>query len=116
MSWLNVPHLRQVKPGWCLPACVAMVAAYWQQPLLQDDIAHWLAQQVPCILFVRTSELPYWKVDTPHTVVLAGLESESAHLIDPDYAVAPVTVLLNDLILAWSHSDYTYAVMLPNTR
>ncbi len=30
MPWLNVPHLRQAKTGWCLPACVAMVAAYWQ--------------------------------------------------------------------------------------
>ncbi len=129
MPWLNVPHLRQVKPGWCLPACVAMVTAYWQKPLLQDDIAHWLnttwvgtpssriqrltqrgfdvvyrtgsvadlqawlAQQSPCILFVRTGELPYWKVDTPHAVVAAGLEAESAYLFDPDYEIAPLLFL-----------------------
>ena len=42
MPWLNVPHLQQANPGWCLPACVAMVTAYWQQPLLQDDVAKWL--------------------------------------------------------------------------
>jgi hypothetical protein len=42
MPWLDVPHLQQIEPGWCLPACVAMVAAYWQQPLLQADIADWL--------------------------------------------------------------------------
>lgn len=42
MPWLNVPHLRQDKDGWCLPACVAMVAAYWQQPLSPADVAHWL--------------------------------------------------------------------------
>ena len=42
MPSLNVPHLRQDKEGWCLPACVAMVAAYWGQPLLQADIADWL--------------------------------------------------------------------------
>jgi len=42
MTWLNVPHLRQNEDGWCLPACVAMVAAYYQQPLLQADIAEWL--------------------------------------------------------------------------
>jgi len=42
MSWLDVPHLKQTEPGWCLPACVSMVAAYWQQPLLQEDVARWL--------------------------------------------------------------------------
>jgi len=42
MPWLDVPHLQQIEPGWCLPACIAMVAAYWQQPLLQADIADWL--------------------------------------------------------------------------
>lgn len=42
MPWLDVPHQQQANPSWCLPACVAMVAAYWQQPLLQADIAHWL--------------------------------------------------------------------------
>lgn len=149
MPWLNVPHLRQFKPGWCLPACVASVAAYWQRPLSQDDIARWvgttwigtpssriqrlaqhgfevvyrtgsvvdlegwLAQQTPCILFLRTSELPYWQVDTPHAVVLAGLEAESARLVDPDYEVAPVAVTVDELLLAWSHSDYTYAVLKP---
>jgi hypothetical protein len=42
MSWLNVPHLKQNEIGWCLPACAAMVAAYWHQPLTQEDIARWL--------------------------------------------------------------------------
>ena len=42
MQWLNVPHLKQAKPGWCLPACVSMISAYLEQPLLQDDVAGWL--------------------------------------------------------------------------
>jgi ABC-type bacteriocin/lantibiotic exporter with double-glycine peptidase domain len=151
MPWLNVPHLQQSEPGWCLPACVAMVTAYWQQPLLQDDIARWLgarsigvpasriqelarhgfevfsgtgslaelqtwlAQDVPSILFIRTGELPYWQVDTPHAVVLAGLEGESAYLLDPGVETAPVAVSVGDLMLAWSHFDYTYAVLLVST-
>lgn len=147
MPWLNVPHLKQREAGWCLPACVAMVAAYWQQPLLQDDIARWLdasgvgvpasriqrlAQRgfqviyrtgslddleawmrrgVPCILFVRTGELPYWPVDTPHAVVLAGIESGHAYLFDPAVDRAPMDVSVGDLMLAWSHFDYMYAVL-----
>jgi ABC-type bacteriocin/lantibiotic exporter with double-glycine peptidase domain len=147
MPWLNVPHLSQAKPAWCLPACVAMVAAYWQQPLLQDDVAHWLgttgvgtpasrvqrlrlrgfevlyrsgslpellawiARKTPCILFVHTRELPYWTVGTPHAVVLAGLEADTAALFDPAAEPAPVLVPIGDLMLAWSYSDYTYAVL-----
>ena len=148
MLWLNVPHIKQREIGWCLPACVAMVAAYWQQPLLQDDIARWLGASlvgvpasriqrltqhgfqvvyrtgswadleawirrgVPCILFVRTSDLPYWQVDTPHAVVLAGIESGRAYLFDPAVDTAPMEVSIGDLMLAWSHFDYTYAVLL----
>jgi hypothetical protein len=124
-----------------------MAAAYWQQPLLQDDVAGWLgttrvgtpssriqrlvqrgfevayrtgslvevttwlARQIPCILFVRTKDLPYWRVDTPHAVVLAGLESDVAYLFDPAVETAPVTASLGDLMLAWSHSDYTFAAL-----
>lgn len=149
MHWLNVPYIQQAEVGWCLPACAAMVAAYWQQPLLQADIAHWLgaqgigvassrlvrlnqrgfqvvygagslvelqgwlAQNVPCILFVRTGELPYWRTDTPHAMVLVGLEGEQAHLLDPAVAQSPMSVSVGDLLLAWSHSDYTYAVLRP---
>jgi len=147
MPWLDVPHLRQDRDGWCLPACVAMVTAYWQQPLLQADIAGWLdtrdigtpagriqrlaqrgfqviyrtgslaevktwlAKKVPCILFVRTGELPYWSTDTPHAVVLAGIEADNAYLVDPAVEIAPAVVPVDDLLLAWSYFDYTYAVL-----
>lgn len=149
MPWLNVPHLRQVKTGWCLPACVAMVTAYLQQPLLQDDVAHWLDtddlagtpssrvtrltrrdfnvayedfgtvvelegwlnRQIPPILFVLTGELSYWSIDTAHAVVLAGLSGDQAHLFDPAVETAPIIVSTEELLLAWSYFEYTYAVI-----
>lgn len=148
MPWLDVPHLKQTKLGWCLPACVAMVTAYLEQPLLQDDIARWLGtqeagtsasrirrmaprgfevtykagsladlgdwlkQRVPPILFIRTGELSYWSIDTPHAVVLAGLAGGEAYLFDPDFDTAPVTVSSEELLLAWSHFDYSYATLV----
>jgi ABC-type bacteriocin/lantibiotic exporter with double-glycine peptidase domain len=147
MRLLDVPHLRQAEPGWCLPACVGMVTAYWQQPLLQDDVARWLgtrevgtpasrvrrlerrgfdivyktgslselkawlAQGVPCIVFVHTGDLPYWQVDTRHAVVLVGLDATNAHLCDPGVDDAPVAVSIDAFMLAWSYSDYTYATL-----
>ena len=151
MSWLDVPHLRQDEVGWCLPACVAMIAAYWQQPITQADIARWLdaqaigipasrierlgqrgfkviyrtgslvelgawlAQGVPCILFLRTGELSYWQIDTPHAAVLVGLEADDAYLLDPAVEATPIKVPSGDLLLAWSHFEYTYAVLQPAT-
>ena len=41
MPWLNVPHQVEQQPGWCLPACVAMVSAFWEQPLAQEDSTRW---------------------------------------------------------------------------
>lgn len=62
---------------------------------------------------MRTGELPYWEVDTPHAVIVAGIEGEQAYLFDPAIDTAPVTVNVGDLMLAWSYFDYTYAVLRP---
>jgi hypothetical protein len=66
---------------------------------------------VPAILFVRTGDLPYWNVDTLHAIVLAGIESDRAFVFDPAMEDAPQSVSVDDLMLAWSHFDYTYAVV-----
>ena len=150
MPLLNVPHQVEYKPGWCLPACVGMVSAFWQQLLAQEDVARWLETQqvgtpasrivrlarrgfdviyttgapatlvewldlgVPPILFVRTGDLlPYWTVDTPHAVVLAGLEGDNCVLFDPGLEVAPSIVSYGNLLLAWLHTDDAYAILRP---
>jgi hypothetical protein len=75
------------------------------------EVRSWLARATPCILFVRTGELAYWDYDTPHAVVLVGLEEDVAFLLDPADERVPVEVPLGDLMLAWSHLGYTYAVI-----
>ncbi|HOU13273.1 MAG TPA: C39 family peptidase [Anaerolineae bacterium] len=150
MSWLNVPHYKQNKAGWCLPACIEMVSAYWHHPLSQaeaarllamcgagasasriqrltergfevtyttgslSDVSTWLSHGISVIVFVRTVELPYWNVDTPHALILVGVEVEQVHLLDPAVDTAPVTVSVGDLMLAWSYFDYTYAALKPS--
>ncbi len=36
---LKVPHRRQINDGYCLPACVQMVLAYWGVERNQDSLA-----------------------------------------------------------------------------
>jgi ABC-type bacteriocin/lantibiotic exporter with double-glycine peptidase domain len=151
MNWLNVPHQPQHKSSWCLPACVAMVSAYWGTPVLQADVARWLGtseigtpgsrvlglvnrgysviysegsqstltewidRETPLILFVRTSDLLYWKLNTSHAVVLAGIHGERAILIDPGVNAEHCVVNIGNLLLAWSPFDYTFAVIKPTS-
>lgn len=77
-------------------------------------LVEWLNQGVLPILFVRTGDLlPYWTVDTPHAVVLAGLEDDNCVIFDPGLAVAPAFVSLGNLLLAWLHTDDAYAILRP---
>ena len=75
-----------------------------------NELAAALARGRPPIIFLRTSELPYWSEDTPHAVVLVGLDADNAFLLDPAYADrVPVSVTVGDFLLAWSHFDMVYA-------
>jgi len=149
VSLLNIPHQTQLKDSWCLPACVAMVSAYYGRPDYQENFARWLGttaigtparnvirlesrgfrviyqegsfqflsdalqHDIPCIVFLRTGELPYWTVDTAHAVVLAGFEGEQAYLHDPFFPNTPQTIPVDVLMLAWSAFDYAVATLIP---
>lgn len=72
-----------------------------------------LRRQIPCIIFLRTGELPYWPLDTAHAVVLTGIDDEMAHLLDPAFQDAPKSVAVDALLLAWSGFDYAVASIVP---
>lgn len=77
-----------------------------------DELSAALANGTPPIVFIRTSELPYWSEDTPHAVVLVGIDEQLAYLLDPAYGDAhPVSVSVGDLMLAWSHFDQVFALI-----
>ena len=79
-------------------------------------LTEWLNQGVPPILFVRTGDLrPLWTLDTPHAVVLAGIEGDTCVLFDPGLTTAPAFVTLGNLLLAWLHTDDAYAILRPLT-
>ena len=71
-----------------------------------------LSARQPVIAFVRTVEFHYAHVDSPHAVVVVGIDDVAVHLLDPDYqAQTPVAVSIDEFALAWSHFDQAYAVI-----
>ena len=77
----------------------------------QVTLETWLSQQIPPVLFVLTGELSYWTINTQHAIVLTGFTGDEAHLFDPAVDTAPVAIPTDELLLAWSHFDYTYAAL-----
>lgn len=80
--------------------------------LLNDS----LLNGIPCIIFLRTGSLPYWGMDTPHAVVLAGVSEGSAFLFDPAFQEAPQVVEIESFMLAWSYADYVFATITPENQ
>jgi ABC-type bacteriocin/lantibiotic exporter with double-glycine peptidase domain len=79
----------------------------------ESDLRHWLDQGSPCIVFLKTEALPYWKTEHAHAVVLTGLSGDMAYVNDPAFDEAPQSIPLDHFLLAWSEFDYEYAVITP---
>ncbi|MCB0061067.1 MAG: peptidase C39 family protein [Caldilineaceae bacterium] len=76
-----------------------------------NRLHHQLLNNHPCIVFVRTVELPYRNDDTDHALVVAGMDEQSIYLHDPESPTAPTKVSLGDFDLAWLERDELYAVL-----
>jgi predicted double-glycine peptidase len=66
---------------------------------------------IPCLVFVRTGDLPYWDEDTAHVLVAIGIDDEAIYVNDPAFDEAPQTVPLDHFLLAWSEFDHRCAVI-----
>ena len=71
----------------------------------------YLLERIPVIAFVQAGELSYWKHDSFHAVVVTGLVDDVVAINDPAFR-EPQTVSLDELMLAWSEFDYTYAIIV----
>jgi len=76
-----------------------------------SDLMKYLAQNIPCIVFVNTIELDYWTEATRHAVVVVGIDERQVYLNDPFFEVAPQIVSRLEFELAWDEMDNSYAVI-----
>ncbi len=75
-----------------------------------EQLIQAIEQDIPPIVFIRTSQLSYWQEDTQHAVLVSGYDGSSHLLInDPAFPDAPKTVQTDELMLAWDEFDNAYA-------
>jgi len=76
-----------------------------------EELESQIIQGRPCIVFLDTSELPYWSEATFHAVVVVGMDDEYVYVNDPAFDKAPQIATWGDFDLAWIEQGYNYAVV-----
>lgn len=81
------------------------------------DVQTWLDQNVPVIAMIQAGELPHWQGESfAHAVVAIGYDPTQVWLLDPAAPSQPLTVSIDEFMLAWGEMDYRYAVMLVSKK
>lgn len=76
-----------------------------------DELLDSLDLGQPCVVRVRTHQLPYWTYATDHAVLVVGYDEQTVYVNDPAFEQAPQRVPRTDFELAWLEFDYRYAVV-----
>lgn len=76
-----------------------------------ETLKAWLAQGIPPIALVYTEFLDYWTDETPHAVVVVGLEQDRVYLNDPVFDTVPQIASLDGFLAAWIEMDEIAAII-----
>lgn len=79
----------------------------YREGSMEELKAH-LAKGDPCIVLVRTADLPYWHFTTDHALVVVGCDDRNIYVNDPAFDNYPIAVPLVKFELAWMAFDYRY--------
>lgn len=66
-----------------------------------DDLARWLQEGIPPVVFVSTVPLSYWKTECLHALVVVGVEEQSVFVHDPAFEIVPLTIPRDEFLAAW---------------
>jgi len=105
--WFGTPAGRIRKPS-----SLGYRVVYEQTTL--EQLCAYLAQRLPCIVFLRTGDLSYWDKDVPHAAVVVGITERVIYLHDPAFDTGPTAEDRGAFLLAWSEMDYYCAVIEPS--
>ncbi len=75
-AWLPVPHFEQSRDGYCLPACVRMVLAYYGHSVAERELATILGTQSFGGPISHVTQLQQWGYHvTYHPITIIELKS-----------------------------------------
>jgi len=66
-----------------------------------DDLAQWLQENIPAIVFVSTTPLHYWQEKCLHALVVVGVEEQTVLVHDPALTTAPTAIPRDEFLAAW---------------
>jgi hypothetical protein len=78
-----------------------------------EELRAWLTQDIPPIALVHTQFLDYWNENTPHAVVVVGIDGDRIYLNDPAFDTAPQIASLDGFLAAWIEMDEAAAIIRP---
>ena len=76
-----------------------------------QDLKQAIDRETPPIVFIHTSQLSYWSLDTQHALLIGGYDEEIFLLYDPAFP-DPQQVHQLELMLAWDEFDNRYALLI----
>ena len=79
-----------------------------------EQLQEWLDHDIPPIAFVQTAFLDYWTTNTPHAVVVVGIDDNQVYLNDPAFDIAPQSTSLDGFLAAWIEMDEMAASIIEN--
>ena len=74
-----------------------------------DDLAQWLQEDSPPIVFVSTGPLSYWQTECLHASVVVEIEEQQVFVHDPAFATAPLTIPRDEFLAAWGELSHLAA-------
>lgn len=66
-----------------------------------DDLARWLQDGVPPLVFVSTAPLHYWQIACLHALVVVEVGEQTVLVHDPAFSNAPIAVPRDEFLAAW---------------
>lgn len=80
-----------------------------------EGLRSYLDAEIPVIVFVRTSELPYWSYSVDHAILVVGYDETAIYVNDPDLSQPYKQISVGDFELAWLERDYFYSTITLNS-
>lgn len=123
ISQEKISRTLKLRPGLGVPASNILLLRSPQfdvNYLVGNSLAGillWLHHAIPAIAFIQAGELPHWRGATAqHAVLIVGLEDRRIYIHDPGLDHGPVTVPLDDFLLAWDEMDGRSAIIVHKPR